>query len=220
MPLRTTSRIPFVLVLALTACASGGSHEDAPARVDAVLGRIEDVNDEAERARQVITESYERLTTLAAGRFDRQPAAAAFATFVQSIDVAEQQALRFREAVQSMVAAAQPVFAQRQADLKGITSQRLRQRSELRYSEAKERYDAITASAVPAQDRFDAYVKALRDHAAFLAHDLNASALADIQDEVKLVAHTARELDRALDSCQVAARTYVQQAALPAAPGR
>ena len=112
---------------------------------------------------------------------------------------------------------AKPVFERWQKSLATITSDRLRQRSELRYAVAKERYDAIAAVAVPAQEQFDGYVKALRDHAAFLANDLNAGAIDDIQDEVKVVARTARDLDHSMESCLAAARAYVEQSALPSA---
>jgi hypothetical protein len=207
-------------LLLLAACASGSGREESPEQVDAMVTWIERVHIESERARQSISDSFERLNVLAAGRFGKEPAAVAYAKFVQSIDGAEQQAKRFREVVGPMVASAAPVFAQWQKEMTTITSERLRQRSEMRYAVAKERYDAITATAVPAQDQFDAYVKALRDHAAFLGHDLNAGSLDDIQDEVKLVAKTARELDRSMETCQAAARAYVEQSALPSAPGR
>jgi hypothetical protein len=183
-------------------------------------GWIERVHVESERSRQVIADSFERLNTLAAGRFDKEPAATAYARFVQSIDIADQQTRRFRSVVQPMLASAQPVFTQWAADVKSIQSERLRQRAELRFAVAKERYDAITAAAVPAQDRLDAYVRSLRDHATFLAHDLNPSALQELQDEVKSVAAAARELDRGMESCQAAARAFVEQQSLPAAAGR
>jgi len=181
---------------------------------------IERVHVESERARQAISDSFERLNVLAAGRFQKEPAAVAYAKFVQATDGAEQQARRFREVVGPMLASAEPVFQQWQTDMRSITNERLRQRAEMRYSVAKERYDAITKNAVPAREQFDGYVKALRDHAAFLANDLNAGALDDIQDEVKAVARVARELDRAMESCWAAARAYVEESSLPAAPGR
>ena len=43
--------------------------------------------------------------------------------------------------------------------------------------------------------------------------------LDEIQDEVKLVAQSSRDLDRDLQGCMDAARSYVEQAALPAAGG-
>jgi hypothetical protein len=217
---RTAPRVLTFLLLALAACATAKGHEDDPEQVVAMVACIERVQTEAERGRKAITDAFEHLNVLAAGRFGKEPAATVFARFVQSIDVAEQQAKRFREVVEPMVASAQPVFAQWQADIKSISGERLRKRSEMRYSVAKERYDAITKTALPAQDQFDGYVKALRDHAAFLAHDLNPGAIADIQDEVKVVARTARELDRTMESCQAAARAYVAEASQPAVPAR
>ncbi len=213
-------RTPSLFLLALAACATGSGREDAPEQVDAMVTWIERVHVEAERGRQTISDSFERLNVIAAGRFAKEPAAVAYAKFVQSIDLAEQQAKRFREVVGPMLSTATPVFAQWQKDVQTIGNERLRQISEMRFSVAKERYDAITKTAVPAQDQFDGYVKSLRDHAAFLAHDLNATALDEIQAEVKVVAKTARELDRNMETCQAAARAFVEQSALPAAPAR
>lgn len=217
---RFSLTVPSLCLLGLAACASSGSREDAPIQVDAMITWIERVHVEAERSRQEVADSFERLNALAAGRFDKDPAAVLYARFVQAIDSAEQQAKRFREVVGPMLETAQPVFVQWQKDVKTIANESLRARGELRFQVAKQRYDAIKSVAVPAQDKFDVYVKDLRDHAAFLAHDLNAAALDDIQEEVKRVAGNARELDRQMETCQAAARTYVESSSLPAAPAR
>jgi signal transduction histidine kinase len=110
------------------------------------------------------------------------------------------------------------VFEQWKQDVAKIQNERLRQRSEARLAVARERYDAIAKVAVPTQTHLDGYVKTLRDHATFLAHDLNTSALDEIQSEVVVVGRLAESLDRSLDACLAAARTYVERAALPAAP--
>lgn len=217
---RFAPRTSTLLLLAFAACASGGSPQDGPVQTESMVTWIERVHVESERARQAVSDSFERLNTLAAGNFTKEPAAVSYARFVQAIDSTQQQAKRFREVVEPMLQSAQPVFEQWEADLRAMTNDRMRQRSELRYAVAKERFDTISKNAVPARDQFDAYVKALRDHAAFLAHDLNAGAIDDIQDEVKLVANNARELDRLMGSCQAAARAYVEQSSLPAVPPR
>ncbi|MBX3462250.1 MAG: DUF2959 family protein [Planctomycetes bacterium] len=204
----------------LAACASGPTGDDSPVHVEAMVTWIERVHVEADRSRLAIADSFERLNHLAAGRFGKEPAATAYARFVQSIDQAQQAAKRFRDVVGPMQASAKPVFDNWRQSLATIANERLRQRSELRYAVSKERYEAIAAAAVPAAQRFDDYVRALRDHAAFLAHDLNPTAIDDIQDEVKLVAGSARDLDRQMESTLQAARAYVEQSALPAAPAR
>lgn len=207
-----------LLSLALTACASGPSQEDAPTQVDDMVSWIERVHVEADRSRLSVAESYERLQALAKGKFGNETAATSFARLVQSTDAAEQQSQRFREAVGPMQESAALVFQQWQQDVAKIQNERLRQRSETRLAVAKERYDAIAKVAVPAQAQLEAYVKTLRDHTTFLAHDLNTSALDEIQSEVTAVARLAENLDRSLDACLAAARSYVERAALPAAP--
>lgn len=210
-------RLSFVTLSLLAACASGSARQHDPAKVDELITSVEQVHVEAERARDSIAASFERLNALAAGRFGAEPAPVVYARFVQSIDAAEMQAARFRENVAPMLAAAEPVFTSWQEDIATISSERLRQRSELRYAVAKERYDAVASAAVQARDRFDGYVAALRDHATFLAHDLNPSAIDEIQDEVKMVAQTAQQLDRELETTMAAAHAYVDGSSLPAA---
>ncbi|MCB9879058.1 MAG: DUF2959 family protein [Planctomycetes bacterium] len=210
-------RLSFVVLSLLTACASGSGRQHDPAKVDDLITTVEQVHVEAERARDAIAASFERLNALAAGRFGTDPAAVVYARFVQSIDAAEQQALRFREHVAPMLEASEPVFTSWREDIATISSERLRQRSELRYAVAKERYDAVATSAVQARDRFDGYVAALRDHATFLAHDLNPSSIDEIQEEVKLVAQTAQQLDRELEATMAAAHAYVDGSSLPVA---
>ena len=217
---RSSAVLTSSLLLMFGACASGPSRESAPVQVDAMVTWIERVHVEAERSQLAIAQSFDRLNVIAAGRFDKEPAAQAYAKFVQSTDEAATQAQRFREVVGPMVETAQPVFVQWQQDLQTITNEKLRQRGEMRYAVAKQRYDAITKVAVPAQQQLDGYVKELRDHAAFLAHDLNASAIQDIQDGVKAVAKSVLVLDRDLKSCMAAARAYVDESSLPAVPAR
>jgi len=217
MQYRNLLRPSIALLALLAGCTSGSDRQGAPVKVDEMMTWIERVHIEAERARDSISDSFQKLNLLAAGRFDSDPAPVIYARFVQSIDVAEEQAKRFRESVGPMLEAAQPVFAHWQEDIQKIASERLRQRSEMRFQIAKERYDAIAKAAVPAKSQLDTFVASLRDHALFLGHDLNASAIDDIQEEVKLVAQTALELDHNLESTMSATRAYADQSSLPLA---
>lgn len=218
---RNLLRPSIALFALLAGCATGNDRQTAPIKVDELMTRVERVHIEAERARDSISDAFDRLNVLAAGRFDEDPAAVMYARFVQSIDVADEQAKRFQEAVGPMLESAEPVFENWKADIAMIQSERLRQRGEVRFQIAKERYDAIAKVAVPAREQLMAFVAALRDHALFLGHDLNASAIDDIQEEVKAVAQTALELDRNLETTMSSTRAYAEQSSLPvAAPSR
>tara|TARA_R110002072_G_scaffold109160_1_gene236316 strand:+ start:88727 stop:89395 length:669 start_codon:yes stop_codon:yes gene_type:complete len=217
MQLRHLLRPSIALLAVLAGCATGTDRQQAPVKVDELMTWVERVHIEAERARDAISDSFDRLNVLAAGRFEGDSAAVTYARFVQSIDVADEQAKRFAAAVAPMLESAGPVFEHWQADVALITSDRLRQRGEMRFQIAKERYDAIAKAAVPAQTQLDGFVQSLRDHALFLGHDLNASAIDDIQEEVKIVAATALELDRNLESTMSSSRAYAEQSSLPLA---
>lgn len=217
MQQRKLLRPSIALFAVLAGCATGNDRQQAPVKVDELMTWVERVHIEAERARDSISDSFERLNVLAAGRFEGESAAVVYARFVQSIDVAEEQAKRFTASVGPMLESAEPVFEHWQADVALISSERLRQRGELRFQVAKERYNAIASVAVPAQTELNGFVQSLRDHALFLGHDLNASAIDDIQEEVKMVAETALQLDRNLELTMASSRAYAEQSSLPLA---
>lgn len=214
-------RTSLAFALLLSACAMGSDAQKAPVQVEEMNAWIERVHIEAERSREAIADAFEGLNALAAGRFTNDPAPVVYARFVQAIDVAAENARRFRESVGPMLAVGEPVLAGRAEALEKIASERLRRRGEVRFAIDKERFEAIKKAAVPAQEQLDAFVQSLRDHALFLGHDLNAGAIDDIQEEVKEVAKHALELDRNLESTMAAARAYVEPSSLPvAAPGK
>ena len=201
----------------LTACSSTGSRlQGAPVQVDELVTWIEKVHIEATRSRDAISEGYERLRDLASGNYRSGDVAQAYAQFVQAIDVAEQQSKRFHEVVEPMESSAKPVFEQWEQDVATIGNERLRTRSQLRMAVTRERYDALLESATTSRDQLDAFVQSLRDHATFLAHDLNPGSLDEIQEDVKIVQTSAQKLDQELDRCLAAARAYVDNSALPA----
>lgn len=217
MLLRRDTSVLVLLALTAAGCFSSGSRlEGAPVRVDNLVTWIEKVHIEADRARAAIADGYQRLQQLAAGSYTHGDVAQAYAEYVQTIDVAEQQAQRFHEVVEPMESAAAPVFEQWAADVATIGNQRLRSRSQLRMTVTKERYEALLTSANEARGQLDAFVQSLRDHATFLAHDLNPSALDEIQEDVRMVQSSAEKLDQELDRTLAAARAYVDNSALPA----
>jgi len=211
-------RLRFTVLLSgmlASACATGTAWQRAPQRVDTMLAGIERVHDEAARSRQTVQEAFERLVALAEGNPDKEAAAGAYARFVQSIAPAESQCRQLAGTVEPMQAGATAVFEQWQAEVATIGSEGLRRCSEARLTAAKERYQAIVTAAGRAQQQFASCVQALRDHATFLAHDLNADAITAMRGEVQQTAVAVQELDRGLEACQTAARAYVAAAALP-----
>lgn len=214
-----SARSACSLLFALLAAACAVSPQQrARDHVDTMVGCIERLQQETERSKVALADSLARLealTTKAPAPSDRQAMTAAYLQFVQGIDAAEQQCTKLAEVLGPMQDAARTVFEQWQIDAATIGAERLRQRSEARLAEARSRFEAIVATAGPAQQQFAACVKALRDRATFLAHDLNPGSIAALRQDDKETESSVRAAQKGLDDCAAAARTYVAQATPP-----
>ncbi len=208
-----TNALAAVLPLTMiTGCVT--TNNGGPAKVEGLVGWVERVYVETELAKESAHSALETLKTIAASDFDGE-AVAAYTQLMTAIKGSEDQARKVRANVVSMQRAARPVFTQWTNDLENFSSPEMRRRSLTRLADTRERYDAIVTTAEPAQTAYDAFNKSLRDHALFLGHDFNPTAVAEIQDGVKRLASTIAELDAQFDACLAAAQGYTRSAALP-----
>jgi hypothetical protein len=90
----------------------------------------------------------------------------------------------------------------------------MRDHSQLRLEETRERYEAIVSSAEPAMWAYEAENRSLRDHALFLGHDFNATAVSELEGQVEGLLKHASQLDKRFDAVLKAAKRYVRSTAL------
>jgi len=214
------SSITAVLpLMSLSGCIFGGDDDDATInKVDDLVSRIERVHVETEVSKDVVRETVAALENLSSNDFGGN-AANSYLEFMASIKRSEKQAARLRSTVAPMKDASEPVFEQWAQDLAGFSSPRMRHLSEQRLATTRERYNSIVAAVDPAQSAFEVFNQGLRDIALFLGHDFNPVAVAEIEQDIHAVANLASELDGRFDTCLMAARTYLDSSAMPAAPG-
>ncbi|MDH3591349.1 MAG: DUF2959 domain-containing protein, partial [Planctomycetota bacterium] len=186
-----------------------------PAQVDSLVSSIEQVYVNSEIAKQQIKVAYQNLATITSSDFEGD-AVTAYNEFVLTVKASEKQAEKLRGSVEPMKKLAGPVFEQWAKDLASYQSTTMRQRSQARLAATRERYDAVVAAADPVLATYDLFNRNLQDHVLYLSHDLNPAALADVQNEVKKVKDLTIELDDGFTATMVAARRYVDAAALPA----
>jgi hypothetical protein len=215
---RTIEKTVVVLVAlsCVTGCAMFQSKKNVgPANVDDLVGWIERVYVDAELAREHVKAAAESAKVLVKADFAQGDAVAGYAEYVNLVERSEGQLEKLKESVGPMKKAAEPVFEQWAKDLESFSSPTMRKRSEARLSATRQRYNAIVGAVDPAMESYEALNKGLRDVALFLGHDFNAVALTDIRPEVDALVRSAGLLDRNLNDTMVAARAYVELAALP-----
>ncbi|MFT5155344.1 MAG: hypothetical protein ACI841_005355, partial [Planctomycetota bacterium] len=211
--------IALILALAagLSGCKSTAKQSTGPAKVHDLLGRIERVHVESQMSQEAMRLALTKLHMIVKPGFEGDPVAG-YNEYVQAFRASEEREKQLVASSAQMKSAAEPYFARWLVDLRAYTSPEMRLRSRARLTQTRERFEVIVAALEPTQYEFHNLNQALRDHAIFLAHDFNETAVAQILDQVQAVTVHATQLDKQFEECFEAARAYVEVNALPTAP--
>lgn len=213
-PFLLAKHLALAVALAATGCTNLSKQSAGLLQVDGLVAAIERVHVESQIASKRGSEALGLLLEMTAPDFAGDPVEA-YAAFVGALEASEEQGERVDESIEAMHAAAGPFFEQWTADLEAFKSPEMRLRSQTRLAVTQERYDAIVAASEPVQTTFHAINEGLRDHALFLGHDFNSSAVADIEDVTTMLTELSAQLEVHVEACRQAAREYVQSSALP-----
>lgn len=202
------------LALLLPGCALMSTENKSLAQVDDLVSWIERVHVESELSRDKTDKAYTALQTLTKPGFQGD-AVLAHAELLRAVDLAEKQAKDLRASVRMMKESSAPVFARWARDIEAMATPELKKRSQDRLHETRARYDAIVKATDPTLASFDGFNRTLRDHALFLGHDFNPSAVAALSGDVQKLGQTSRDLAGGFAQCMKTTREYVDSAALP-----
>lgn len=209
-----------VLGLALWAggCSSLGAVFDRKAdssleEVDGLLGGVERAHLECERSRIESLAALDALHAVVAPDF-RGDAILAYKQLESALEISLKQAEALRATVDPMKHAAESIATEWGTDLEAFGSDVMRNKSRKRLAETTEAYLAVHEPLVAACDSFDLFNMGLSDHALYLGHDLNAAAVAGIEDELVVLTALQLDLESKLGTCMAAAGDYVRGKAL------
>ncbi len=183
-------------------------------KVDDLVTGIERVHVDAELSKERIAIALETLHTLVAPDFVGD-AVIVYSDMLRAIERSDAQMRELRSSVTSMKVSAGPVFAQWTEDLDQFNGEAMRRRSQARLDETRQRYKDIVDSVDPALAGFERFNSSMRDHALFLGHDFNPTAISEIEGDIRTLTNLVSEVNDDFDDCLEAARVYVELAALP-----
>lgn len=132
----------------------------------------------------------------------------AYKKLTKDIQKCENQADKVGDRVVAMQEAASTYFSNWEASIASITSDDLRAKGEARLKETQANYDEILKAAQKAGDEFKPFITNLHDQVTFLGHDLNPSAIADLQDEAAALNKKGDKVFEAVDGTIEVATKY------------
>jgi Protein of unknown function (DUF2959) len=210
---KPTAALVLPLLAGLASCASSSKQSESLRQADDLVTRVERVHVECELAKDSVHEAVDWLQAIIRNDYEGD-AMSAFGGFMESVEKSEKQAKTLRAAVAPMQRTAQSFFDGWTADLNAFANPRMRQRSQAKLTQARQRYDAVAAAVDPAETAFDAFNLGLRDIALFLSHDFGSAS--ELKPEARSLMRMTKELDQSLDATLAAAQQYIQDQALPA----
>lgn len=215
-PRLTWLAVPLTMLSCLPSCGIFGESTARAENVDTLVSWVERVYVESEMARQEVQLTLSRLQALASGKFEGRPTEA-YQAFKAAATRARTQAEKLEATVRPMKRTAIPVFEQWTDDLGDFHSSSMRRRSADRLDAARARYDAIIRAVGPAQSNYERFNAGMKDHELFLGHDLNATAIASVKDDVRAMVVLAQELDSHFARCLATTKEYIDATAQPVA---
>lgn len=105
----------------------------------------------------------------------------------QAYERSESRADEVRDGIDAVDDVARALFDEWEDELDDYDSQSLRSKSERQLREAQRRYDGMFAAMQRAQSKMDPVLEAMQDQVLFLQHNLNARAIASLDQNVEQV---------------------------------
>lgn len=152
---------------------------------DILTSRVEDARDAQTEAKEEVVsalESFSKAVNYEGGELETQ-----YKRFSAKLDDSEAAAANVRDRISKVESTASALFDEWRRELGNYSNQELRAVSERQLNETKSRYNTMIAAMRTARDRLEPALRPLRDQVLFLKHNLNASALASLKGEIKVV---------------------------------
>lgn len=167
---------------------------------DILKRRIHDGRDDQQEAKEQFTSALEAFK--AATGFEGGELEGVYDRLKGELDRCEAQAAEVREDIGSIETVAADLFDEWEQEARQYTSPDLRRKSERMLRDTRQRYGELITTMRRAERSMEPVLGGFRDQVLFLKHNLNARAIASLQENVATiesdVAALIREMERAI----------------------
>ncbi|MCK9274726.1 MAG: DUF2959 domain-containing protein [Syntrophales bacterium] len=152
---------------------------------DIMVNRVESAQTAQAEAKEQFRSALEKFSDLL--NFQGEKLQDIYAELDSELRKSELKAEAVRKHISDVKDVADALFDEWKMELEQFSNQRLRQASERKLRETKQKYRRMITQMQKAEQSIDPVLTAFRDQVLFLKHNLNARAVASMQKEVKYV---------------------------------
>jgi chromosome segregation ATPase len=175
---------------------------------DILVDRVEDARTAQQAAKEEVTSAYEQFTALV--EVDGGDLESTYKRLKASVDDTRDSVEEVDERIEAIEQVAEDLFDEWRDELEQYSSATLRRSSEQKLRDTQTRYKRMLASMKSARGRIDPVLHVFQDHVLFLKHNLNARALAALQNEVGSIEGKVERLIREMEAAIAEADRFIQ----------
>ncbi len=127
------------------------------------------------------------------------------------LEESEAKAEKVRERIDAVEDVAKALFQEWELELSQYSNEKLRTSSEKKLKATREDYAGLMAAMKKAEGRIDPVLTPLRDQVLYLKHNLNAQAIAALQDELVEVEADVQSLIQEMEAAIKEADAFIQE---------
>lgn len=178
---------------------------------DILVDRVQEARTAQQEAKDQFASALEDFTAVM--NFEGGQLEAKYNKLKSELEQSEDKAQAVKKRLTKVEDVAQALFEEWEAELEQYSDERLRESSEQKLQETKDRYETYIVAMRQAEARIDPVLTAFRDQVLFLKHNLNAQAIASLHDEMITVETNVAGLIEAMEVSIEEADAFVQMMA-------
>jgi Skp family chaperone for outer membrane proteins len=178
---------------------------------DLLVDRVEDARDAQEEAKeqfQTALEKFSAVTNFQGGQLEEK-----YKSLSAELERSESRASAVRKHIGKVENVAEALFDEWESELSQYTNDSLRRASERKFRQTNRRYTQLIRIMKRAEAKIEPVLSAFRDQVLFLKHNLNAQAIASLQDEMVSVETEIASLIKEMEASIAEADAFIKEMA-------
>ncbi len=174
---------------------------------DLLVDRVEDARDSQQAAKEQFTSALEKFSSVV--NFKGGELEAKYKQLNAELENSQAKAKTVRKRIGDVEDVAKALFKEWESELDQYSSEKLRQSSEQKLKQTQERYAQLISAMKRAESKMGPVLTVFSDQVLFLKHNLNAQAIASLQDELVSVEADITSLIKEMEASIAEADAFI-----------
>jgi hypothetical protein len=179
------------------------------AKREQLVDRVEDARDGQEEAKEQFESALEEflsVTGVQTGELEKK-----YSTIKKEYERCEDRAESVNSRIKDVERVATALFKEWDAELKQYSSSEMRAVSQRQLDDTKVKYEALVSTMKDAASKMDPVLAAFKDQVLFMKHNLNARAIASLQETSGQIQSDVRTLVAEMEQAINEANAFIQE---------